>query len=231
VDLLDIPDHPRLQQAPAEAPRLEHPDIAIMELTPPQTAAPATRDGAPEALAQSGLAEPLSRAAESPARLDPQDAGAPDAAPALDAAADLAPCAAAQSLGPNGNCFAIVASLLSWSGARQACRDLGSGWDLASIRSATSNAFVASLPAGEAWIGAADQTREGIWRWVSDDAVFWRGSARGSSVDDAYSNWSAGEPNDNRNSDCARLVPEQNGAWADLECAEQRAAVCEGPPR
>jgi hypothetical protein len=62
--------------------------------------------------------------------------------------------------------------------------------------------------------------------------VFWRGLAdAGSPVNDAYSNWSGSEPNDNRNSDCARIVPEQNALWADLECTELRAAVCEGPAR
>ena len=193
---------------------------------------PSARAGAPEARAQPGLAEPIARGAETPAPFEPLDAGTPpvDAAPAADAAAAPPPCAASQSLGPNGDCFATIGSLLSWSAARQACRNLGDGWDLASIRDATVNSFVASLLAGETWIGAADQTREGTWRWVSDGSVFWRGLAgAGGSVNDAYINWSDNEPNDNRDSDCARIVPEQNAAWADLDCAELRAAVCEGP--
>jgi hypothetical protein len=239
VDLLDIPEHPRLLEAPAEPPLTEPSDTAASEAGAPASAAAGlepARDGAPEALTQPGLAQPLSesRGAETPAQLEPLDAGlpVPDAALTADAAPTLLPCAVPQSLGPNGDCFATVATLLDWADARQACRALGSGWDLASIRSATGNTFVASLLEAEAWIGAADQTREGTWRWVSDGSVFWRGLAdAGNSANDAYSNWSSSEPNDNRNSDCARIVPEQNGVWADLECSELRAAVCEGPAR
>ena len=183
ADLLDIPEHPRLPPAPAESPLTERPATGTLEVgSPPQAAAmlePSARAGAPEARAQPGLAEPIARGAETPAPFEPLDAGTPpvDAAPAADAAAAPPPCAASQSLGPNGDCFATVGSLLSWSAARQACRNLGDGWDLASIRDATVNSFVASLLAGETWIGAADQTREGTWRWVSDGSVFWRGLA------------------------------------------------------
>jgi len=238
VDLLDIPEHPRLAEAPAAPPLAMRADPGAAEVSSPTNAAAASdepaRDGTPEALTQPGLTQPLteSQRTETPATAEPLDAGAPgpDAALAADAASAALPCAAPQSLGPNGNCFASLANQLSWADARLACRALGSGWDLASIRSAAVNTFVASLLEGEAWIGAADQTREGTWRWVSDGSLFWRGLAdAGSAVNDAYINWSGSEPNDNRNSDCARIVPEQNGVWADLECTELRAAVCEGP--
>jgi hypothetical protein len=237
VDLLDIPGHPRLLEEPAESPLTEPSDTAPSELGASPNGAAASEPangGALETLRQPGLMQPLSasRGAPPPAQAEPVDAGVPlpDAAPTADAAPVPPGCAAPQSLGPNGDCFATVATLLTWADARQACRALGRGWDLASIRSATSNSFVASLLEGEAWIGAADQTREGTWRWVSDGSVFWRGLAEaGSSANDAYINWSSSEPNDDRNSDCARIVPEQNGVWADLECSELRAAVCEGP--
>lgn len=238
-DLLDIPEHPRLVEAPAESPLTERSDTRASEIgSPPNPAAASeasAREGAPETLNQPGLTQPLSdpRSAATP-QVEPLDAGVPlpDAALTEDAAPALLPCAAPQSLGPNGDCFATAATLLTWANARQTCRGLGGGWDLASIRSATVNTFVASLLEGEAWIGATDQTREGTWRWVNDGAVFWRGLAdAGSPVNDAYTNWSGSEPNDNRNSDCARIVPEQNGVWADLECTELRAAVCEGPAR
>src|SRR4051812_42420814 len=220
VDLLDIPEHPRLAEAPAESPLTERADTGASEVSSPTKAAAVSdepaRDGTPEALTQPGLTQPLteSRGTETPAQAEPLDAGAPaaDAAPATDAAPTPLPCAAQQSLGPNGACFASVASLLTWADARLACRALGSGWDLASIRSAAVNSFVASLLEGEAWLGASDQVSEGSWRWVRDGTLFWRGLAdAGSSVNEAYINWSGSEPNDNRNSDCARIVPEQNG--------------------
>lgn len=239
VDLLDIPEHPRLVEPPSESPLADPSRKGASDVgSPPNAAAEdaTVPDDSPETLTRPALTEPLTESSgvDTPPPVEPLDAGvpAPDAAVATDASPAGLPCAAPQSLGPNGDCFTAVATLLSWADARQACRDLGDGWDLASIRSASVNTFVSSLLAGEAWIGAADQTREGNWRWVSDGALFWRGLAdAGSSLNDAYVNWSGSEPNDNRNSDCARIVPEQNGVWADLECGELRAAVCEGPAR
>jgi hypothetical protein len=239
VDVLDIPEHPRLVEAPSESPLVDPMQQGAANVGSPPADVPAdttARDGSPETLTHPTLTEPSSApsGADTLPPTEPLDAGvsAPGNALATDAAPAPLPCAPPQSLGPNGECFTIVATLLTWADARQTCRDLGTGWDLASIRSATVNSFVAGLLEGEAWIGAADQTREGNWRWVSDGALFWRGPADvGSSVDDAFVNWSGNEPNDNRNSDCARIVPEQSGVWADLECLELRAAVCEGPAR
>src|SRR6476620_9255526 len=112
VDLLDIPEHPRLADAPAESPLATGADTGASEVSSPTTAAGAdegAREGAPEALTQPGLTLPLteSQGAETPARAEPLDAGlpAPDAALATDAAPAALPCAAPQSLGPNGDCF------------------------------------------------------------------------------------------------------------------------------
>lgn len=159
----------------------------------------------------------------------PPDAGLP-----LDAAAPppSGPCGAEESLGPNGNCFAFIATLLDWESARQGCRTRGQGWDLAAGRSLEVSGFIAGLSAEEGWIGASDASAEGAWVWISDEAPFWNGDGlTGAAVAGAYENWSSDEPNGEDGSNCARLVPAREGVWADLECETPRGSFCEGPPR
>ena len=167
------------------------------------------------------------------------DAGASDAdaevpsatPPPIDASATPG-CASSEHLGPHDRCYTTVATLLSWSEARRSCRSLGDGWDLAAIRDAEVNQFLAALVTNEAWIAASDRGNEGTWVWVDDGVTFWTGSAdAGSAASGAYVNWSAAEPNNAGNSDCARLLLDSTGAWADLDCAALRSAVCEGPLR
>jgi hypothetical protein len=146
-------------------------------------------------------------------------------------------CTEPEIVGPNGRCFVVTSTPLSWSDARLECQSRGPGWDLASIRDDAVNQFMGALNAGEAWIGASDAQNEGIWVWVGDGTPFWRGSgAAGSAVPAAYENWNSDEPNGGANSDCSRLVfttiaaPNPPPAWADLECFELRRSVCDGPP-
>lgn len=123
----------------------------------------------------------------------------------------------------------LVATLLSWSDARQACQALGDGWDRGSIRTEQVNQFLAGLLSSETWIGATDLDTEGNWVWASDGQPFWRGNgATGSAVNGAYVNWNGTEPNGGK-SDCARVVPALATTWADVECSALRSSVCEGP--
>lgn len=155
--------------------------------------------------------------------------GAADAAP-------LGPCLTDERLGPNGNCYFVQATPATWATARQACLAHAQGWDLASVRSAADAAFLGQLLTIEAWIGASDAENEGTWLWINDGAPFWIGGADGVPADDAYTNWNATEPNGATTTNCARALPPagpgaSNGdaPWADLDCEQQRGAVCEGP--
>jgi hypothetical protein len=164
---------------------------------------------------------------------EPSDAGVPAADDEVPTSADptAATCAASQSLGPDGDCYALLPTLRSWADARQSCQFVGEGWDLASIRSSRTNEFVAQLLTTEAWLGATDAEADGVWLWIDDREQFWRGNGdTGGPVDGAYANWNRTEPN-GANSDCARIVPALNAVWADLECSAMRAALCAGPPR
>ena len=86
---------------------------------------------------------------------------------------------------------------------------LGSGWHLATLTSASENAFVVSLIAAglpgrsHFWLGGTDATVEGTWTWVTGEAF-------------SYANWGAGEPNNSGNEDYMAL--DLNGAtyiWND----------------
>jgi hypothetical protein len=234
ADLLDIPRGARLAEAPIapvlEAPP-EEPDARCVELVANEDRPP------PGAVSTARLAGCVPLSSPGVVRLEGEsstasdaDAGSlmPQATPPGDEAG--APCSASQSIGPNGNCYAVLTTFLSWADARQSCRALGERWDLASIRSDQSNRFLAGLLTEEAWIGASDAEREGTWTWVDDGLSFWSGTGdAGSALSGAYVNWATPDPNGGSNSNCARIVPASTG-WADLNCAELRGAVCEGPP-
>jgi hypothetical protein len=146
-------------------------------------------------------------------------------------------CGSGETLGPNERCYLVVSTTLAWEDARANCLEHGAGWDLAAIRSSAVNQFMGELVTEQAWIGASDLELEGTWVWVNADAPFWSGTGLdGNSLNDEFESWNSDEPNGRGNSDCARLVPVGTGGsevltWADLECFELRASVCEGPAR
>lgn len=154
----------------------------------------------------------------------------PSEPPTVDAAIPPDGCERPALRGPNDHCLLLVTQLLTWADARATCRAVGEGWDLVAIRSATENAFVATLSTDQVWIGASDLAEEATWQWVDDGDVFFQGNGdEGQAVAGAYVNWNPGEPNGSGGSGCARTVPNNSGTWADLECEFERAAVCQGP--
>jgi hypothetical protein len=155
--------------------------------------------------------------------------------PAPSDAAAAGPCAVAEQLGPNGACFFFDANLAAWGGARSTCQARGAGWDLASVRSAEVAQFLGATLEAEAWVGATDAASEGTWVWIADGDPFWLGGVDGVASPGAYTNWNATEPNGATTTNCARVLPQgpgssnPNAPWADLDCAQLRGAVCEGP--
>jgi hypothetical protein len=241
--LFDIPDDPRLVSAPdASMPGIRVEPPPLDGSLPPTTSTPA------EPSSEVTPPPPLDTVmtGDTPGRNiedERSDAGAPSAdaaVPPPDASPVPPPptpaCAEPAVLGPNGRCFALTSTLLSWADARQECQSRGPGWDLASIQDGAVNEFMGDLQAGEAWIGASDADEEGLWVWVSDGTPFWDGDGTtGNAVGSAFENWNSNEPNGRNNSACARLVfttndaPNPPPAWADLECFELLPSVCDGP--
>ena len=191
----------------------------------PALMASATEGSAAEGGAQSGVAQQEGVPNEG-------DAGAPTEAPAADAG--VARCVSGAALAPSQRCFTLVSEASTWQEARTRCQGVGTGWDLATIRDAEQNTWLAALlgTVTDAWVGASDLQSEGAWRWLDDSAAFWNGpGSTGSRVGNAYVNWNGGgptpEPNGGEASDCLRL--RTGGGWADLQCATAFASICEGP--
>jgi lectin-like protein len=243
ADLLDIPSRPRLVEASAGSPGETGLVMGARADEPREPGAQLGRGGAAPVTDESGVVPIANPGAGgtggSPAVSQPDPKGADAGTPAPGDPPDqppAGPCGASESLGPNGNCFLSVATLLAWADARSNCRAHAQGWDLAAIRSEATDRFLSGLATDEAWIGASDADDEGTWIWVSDGEAFWMGSGTtGAVVTGAYENWNSDEPNGGGNSDCARLVatpvgtPNPVPTWADLECFELRGSVCEGP--
>jgi methionine-rich copper-binding protein CopC len=133
-----------------------------------------------------------------------------------------------QTLGPNGSCYALTTTALPHADARAACRALGSGWDLATVRSAEDHAFAQGLLSEDTWIGGSDSEAEGTWRWLLDTLEFWSGGTTGSEANGAYSAWGASEPSAASGADCLRYVSPAF-FWADAACTTELPSLCEGP--
>jgi lectin-like protein len=243
ADVLGIPSNPRLVEATPTPAGETVPPLEVPSEGAPDPRTDPLQNGDP------GSSESNGGATFSPPIGNPAGAGgASTSGPggeALDAGTGVgdasAPlpadgCAVSESLGPNGNCYLPVVTLLSWDDARLSCRAHAEGWDLAAIRSEETNRFLSELAPSEAWIGGSDAEDEGTWLWVNEGDAFWSGNGvSGSVLNGAFENWNTDEPNGAGNSDCARLVTAPGGVpsplptWADLECFELRGSVCEGP--
>lgn len=91
---------------------------------------------------------------------------------------------------------------ISWTEARDSAANLsynGLQGYLATITSSIENDFIWSKIDGVGWIGANDAQNEGTWRWVTGPEAgthFWQGThVNGYRVNNRYSNWNTGEPN------------------------------------
>lgn len=258
AELLDLPSDPRLE-APTAQPAESEPARGEVEPSAPGAGPeplvaggsagsdsdpdPVSMGGMPAENGDPGPVSPAGGTGAAPIESSTPDAGAPLVPPLFDAGAPEpelpaeppSGCVLPESVGPNGRCFLVVEEVASWDDARLNCQRRGDDWDLAAIRSQAVNDFVGGLTDEEAWLGGSDADVEGTWRWVSDGDAFWSGDGTtGSAVDDAFEAWNSDEPNGRGNSDCSRTVPiirtGDGLTWADLECFELRASLCEGPP-
>ncbi len=117
-------------------------------------------------------------ASETPATALPP----PTATPAPPALPTLAPSSTPEYrvINPENQHRYLLANFAAgWHEAHAYCSSLGA--HLVTIQSAQENQFVARL-APEMWLGATDETQEGVWGWVTGES--WN-----------YSSWYPGEPN------------------------------------
>lgn len=202
---------------------------ALGSMVPTSGSSSSSNPGSAPTAAEAETDEPASQAVDAGS-----DARAPASEDPVPPDPPLVACAQGETLGPRGTCYFVVPRPLSWVIARQNCIGRGAGWDLGSIRSAADNRAVGGLITEETWMGGSDADAEGAWFWVIDDTPFWRGAALGSAVNGAFETWNPDEPNGGASSDCARAVPDTpprvtGPTWADFECEELLASLCEGP--
>jgi hypothetical protein len=124
----------------------------------------------------------------------------------------------------------------TWSEANTAAQGKifsGATGYLATITSSDEQNFVSRLTS-EGWIGGSDIDQEGEWKWVGGDEAglsFWQGDAdTGAPVDNAYSNWVGGMPDNYSGSnaegeDCLQMYnPDYGGElWNDQNCDAQQS--------
>ncbi len=136
-----------------------------------------------------------------------------DASSGRDAATDGSrPCmgGAAAMQEPGGACFVLVPGPKIRSDAEADCVALGG--HLATIKTAATNAIVASLVANSpaAFLGGTDLAAETMFVWPDGTAV-------------TYTNWRTGEPNNGNmggyEEDCIVIQGLLAGVWDDRPCA------------
>ncbi|MCG3172011.1 MAG: hypothetical protein GMKNLPBB_00156 [Myxococcota bacterium] len=114
-----------------------------------------------------------------------------------------------------GNCYKMSTVQARYGEAERHCKDAGS--HLVTISSPGENSFAAQIAgAGKYfWIGITDRDKENEWRWITGEAVTFKG-------------WNPGEPNDYWGEDCGEMNSNQPAAgWNDTDCGERRWYVCE----
>jgi Ca2+-binding RTX toxin-like protein len=120
-------------------------------------------------------------------------------------------------LASTGHYYEYVSDSLNWTQARDAAARRtfnGATGYLATITSATENAFLANLSnGGSFWIGASDAETEGVWKWETGPEAGIVFFTNGPAPAGQYANWQLGEPNGN-DEDFVEMYG--SGYWNDL---------------
>lgn len=141
------------------------------------------------------------------------DAGVPDAANDVAPGDAAVSCTETGALTYNGHCYFLVATTATQSASATGCTNAGA--HLVTITNANEQAAVIALgPSTERW---TDLYRNG--GAVKDQTYAWlTGEGR-----NGFNAWSPGEPNGS--GQCVRLLA--TGLWADDDCANAHASICE----
>jgi len=69
----------------------------------------------------------------------------------------------------NGRWYQVYLEKKSWHAARDKCKDLGG--QLCTVPDSATWEFVRGLTTASVWLGATDETTEGVWKWVDGSDV------------------------------------------------------------
>ncbi|XP_071824781.1 macrophage mannose receptor 1-like isoform X2 [Apostichopus japonicus] len=122
------------------------------------------------------------------------------------------------------SCYQVQLSSSSWQSARDQCRSLAAGSELASIHTLPENEYVAALVTETGsenfltnfWIGLSDLRLSQTFEWVDASEVL-------------FTNWNDNEPNNFGTSgeDCVEI--EGGGGWNDERCSASFPSICKMP--
>lgn len=109
---------------------------------------------------------------------------------------------------------------ISWEDAKAEAESnelFGMQGYLTTITTADENNFILERVSGTAWIGASDETDEGIWRWVTGPEGLANNGA-GRLLSRSFTNWETGEPNNAGPEHYAHMMDWSTppGKWNDL---------------
>ena len=114
--------------------------------------------------------------------------------------------------------FELIRLETTWSDARDRCTARGA--QLAVVRDDDDQALLTSLLVGagspaNAWLGATDSFKDGLFHWVD-----------GSLVDDEHAQWGPNQPADVGNEDCVVAKQTDSYLWNDVGCDTHHEFVC-----
>jgi hypothetical protein len=116
----------------------------------------------------------------------------------------------------NGHDYLFVVTPRDWGAAKTTCEL--NGYKLVTINDASEESFLqyeeSYRGGGQWWIGYHDQGIEGSWIWDDGTVI-------------NYSNWAPGEPNNDKNQDCAQDNYNGSGQWDDNYCTAGLKFICE----
>ncbi len=131
-----------------------------------------------------------------------------------------------------GKFYEFVDTGMDWTTAdtnAQSSTLNGINGQLVSIGSAHENQLVVDMMndygRAQAWLGASDATIEDVWRWNGGEQ-FWQGDGNGYNVDDQYTNWDTGNPNDFSGQDYAKIFA-STGKWDDVDGTASQGSIIE----
>merc|ERR1712039_1004061 len=130
-------------------------------------------------------------------------------------------CSKQYDLQLGSSCYSYSNASKTWQDAVSACISLEGG-HLAEVESVQQINFFKNLtgPGGLSglWLGASDSIREGTWVWETSRKL----------VDDGFSAWLPGEPNDKGGEDCMSInYYAPPGGYGDAPCDARQPFVCQ----
>ncbi|PCJ22460.1 MAG: hypothetical protein COA96_14360 [SAR86 cluster bacterium] len=138
--------------------------------------------------------------------------------------AEAAPILWDSGTGANGNAYEYIAGTITWDNANTAASGMtynGATGHLVTLHSTAETNFINPLYSSDPnttvfgpWIGLNDIVSEGVYVWVTGEAV-------------TYTNWSTGEPNNSGNEDGVHLwgltSTRPLGTWNDWQVSTNNA--------